>query len=397
MEAFYWTAIGLLSFFLLYILIRNKLIRLMDQKLKSLYKEKISADIQNIYRELENYSAIIDSRIGRLKTLTERQEASLKSWENIQKEIKKSKAGKEFLNYMDEQNQFMQDIQKHVTGIKKEITDDLKLYLAKKLNLTAGSSVSAASTEIVRTDNLIKGDSLKKPEPKGASKSLNDLPLNWPASNPKDEDFNPAELLIDEIDEEISPRKPQSRPRTAAPNVFTGQNAPGRKELPSKNTLEDNSPAKKSETSGFFGILGSIGRSLGPLFFSQSKETEDKTGGRAETPTALTDAVARRNFNDLMQKEISGLRPVASPGTPAVQEAKPAPQKETQENLAVKSIRPDELMKLMEALKNSKSRPDALKRLLSEGFGMEQIAELSNVPYSDLELTQNLYNIRVNS
>ena len=255
MEVFYLATISILGLLLIYLFIRNQAVEMIDQKMKILYKEKIASDVQDIYRELENYSAIIDSRIVRLKTLTERHEAALKVWESIQRELKKSKAGKELLNYIEEQEIKPALNSEDILTLKKEITDDIKNFVAKKLNITS--------------DTVQKPQSIKSVAP---VLEKNKLPAD---------DANIAELIIQEMDRDTvaNRRKPVQNIKTEPVSFVKPQKV---EQIPEVAT-------------GFLSILGAVGKALSPIFL--------KTGS-TDLETSATRKTPEKSFNDLIRKEI---------------------------------------------------------------------------------------------
>lgn len=63
---------------LLYVLLSLKITRQVDLQIKEFYKTRIHSDIQEFYREMEGYAALMENRIQRFKTLVERSEALTK-------------------------------------------------------------------------------------------------------------------------------------------------------------------------------------------------------------------------------------------------------------------------------------------------------------------------------
>lgn len=63
---------------LLYVLLSLKITRQVDLQIKEFYKTRIHSDIQEFYREMEGYAALMENRIQRFKTLVERSEAVAK-------------------------------------------------------------------------------------------------------------------------------------------------------------------------------------------------------------------------------------------------------------------------------------------------------------------------------
>lgn len=59
---------------LLYVLLSLKITRQVDLQMKEFYKTRIHTDIQEFYREMEGYAALMENRIQRFKSLVERSE-----------------------------------------------------------------------------------------------------------------------------------------------------------------------------------------------------------------------------------------------------------------------------------------------------------------------------------
>jgi hypothetical protein len=376
---------------------------MMEIKLNALYKDRIVADIQDFYRELESYSAIIDSRIGRLKTLTERHEANLKAWENIQIEMKKSKTGKEFLSYINENRQDFKPDKDFTKSLKDEIIGELKSYLAVKLNLNHESVKNTAQIKPVIKPQPSTGIAQDQGN---AVKNLSAIKdRNYDAEN--DNEYNVAELIIDDIDAKIARKESQTAKTAAktAPATAKTTSFDSDKITSVKPLLRQSGALAVESSNTFLNVLSSVGRALAPLFMKPETVASTSTKESAFSAGFENPALKTKNFNDLLQKEMKTSDAISqtrkdSFGGPAfvtpveyssLENSVPTPQVAAQK--FVKSMEPNELVKLIEDLKTSRSRPDALKNLLNQGFKLEQIAELSSVPYSDLELTRNLYHI----
>lgn len=68
---------------LLYVLLSLKITRQVDLQMKEFYKTRIHSDIQEFYREMENYSVMLENRIRQFKTLVERNEDAVRTHEAI--------------------------------------------------------------------------------------------------------------------------------------------------------------------------------------------------------------------------------------------------------------------------------------------------------------------------
>lgn len=350
--------IFLLGFSLVYMLIKNQVFKALEERLHSLYKDKIEADIQDIYREFESYSAIIDSRINRLKILTERQEASVRAWEAIQSDLKKSKTAKEVLGYLEEFQGKSALNPDEIEKLKKEIISDLKKYLADKLSLEKIKAPAVLSEKIPE-----KETPARKAAPERKSQPVARPQLNFSKT---DEDFNAAELILEDLTEEKISVAPKSS-RTSFPGEMSS--------ITPKPQVE-----KEAGESKLLSTLASIGKTLSPIFLKPDN------GPKEPVPPARKPG----NFNELIKKEA-----VLQTEAPArIRQGETKEKAVLEEKVSMDSqLSPSELLSLIESLKISRTRPQALKSLLGHGFELNQIAELSSIPYSDLELTRNLYKI----
>ena len=94
--------ICLLLFVVLYLALNHKITGLIDQVFKTQYQNQMKSDIQEFYREMENYAILFENRIQRFKGLVDRHERSLKEWKRVLSDIKTTKKAKEILHSVHE-------------------------------------------------------------------------------------------------------------------------------------------------------------------------------------------------------------------------------------------------------------------------------------------------------
>ena len=94
--------ICLLLFVVLYLTLNHKITHLINQVFRAQYQNQLKSDIQEFYREMENYAVLFENRIQRFKGLVDRHERSLKEWKRVLSDIKTTKKAKEILHSVHE-------------------------------------------------------------------------------------------------------------------------------------------------------------------------------------------------------------------------------------------------------------------------------------------------------
>ena len=359
METVYLFAIGILSFTIVYIILQYRLSGMISEKMQKFYKDQMVNDMQEFYRELESYSAILESRILRLKNLVDRQEGSVREWNSIGLQLGKSKKTKEIQTFLELKQKEEKALWSEVELIKEELN-------------RMRSGTSPQLRKVVSP----------APPPPGVKKRVKSTPPKKAPAIKEDQDTSLAEELLSDFNapdtfQRIgSPQRPT--PKTSRPEPLPEQ---------------VNEPETKAEgvDKSLLNILSSIGKSISPML-GEKKQTESSLENPDESQ------VAKDNFKKMMQDKIPESTPavaiektIRKNPTPVEVQHIEAPAVATPK--AVKRLDPEELVKLIEKLGHSSQRPNALRSLLENGFSIDQISDLSKIPHSDLEMTRNIYNI----
>ncbi|MES0488399.1 MAG: hypothetical protein ABUK01_00300 [Leptospirales bacterium] len=373
METVYLFAIGILSLAIVYIILQYRLSGMISEKMEKFYKNQMVNDMQEFYRELESYSAILESRILRLKTLVDRQESSVREWNTIGLQLGKSKKTKEVQAFLDDKQKEEKALWREVELLKEDI------YRMKSRTVP----------------ELQKPMSVAVPEFK---QKIKPEPVKTPASDTEDQDSSLAEELISDLNipdtfERIgSPALTKPRPSSRNTTKPKPRRTP-KTEPPPESEIK---PEQKEESidKSLLNILSSIGKSISPMFGEKKKE-EGSTDIVPENPATKAD------FQNMLREKMPENAPTAPiekiiRKNPIPEKAKPADPAELplfSTPKAVKRLNPEDLVNLVEKLNLSSQRPDALRLLLENGFNIDQISNLSKIPHSDLEMTRNIYNI----
>ena len=74
-------------------------------------------------------------------------------------------------------------------------------------------------------------------------------------------------------------------------------------------------------------------------------------------------------------------------------EGQPIPPKKAGAVRVPHELETDDLLLLLQDLSDSKKKPKALQVLLEHGYKISEIADMSDIPFSDLETTKNIYGL----
>lgn len=411
MELIYLLLIGLLSFALVYILIQARVSSIIEKKLNDYYKSQIQADMQEFYREMESHAAILDSRVGRFKKLIERQEENLRAWEKIYQTLKSTKKGKEI-------NLLLKDF--------KDLKDEFQELKQAQAPLPGAAPSSLATRAKPETPALKTQKASAKPASSGKSApkapsapSTRSAPAQASPKQPAQEPSThlPDDLYDDLIDsmqssykperantpEAPAPKSVQQQPVEPAPssgkNVFTTiLSSIGKKVMPLLEKEPSQTPAPPSEPAQAFG-------SMLTQNFNTSREQRAPQGQKIQKSSSLREPGTLESSPTPPGEELFEKKTAPPLKSRATQKSSPpaSPEKqaivpdETTESVPPhsleKKIDPESLIDLIERLRGPAGRPEALRNLISCGFNIPQISEISGIPLSDLEMTRSIYNI----
>ncbi len=347
MTAILTILVCVLLFAILYLIFNYKIVKITEKRFKEYYKAHIQSDAQEIYREMESYAAIFENRIHRFKQLLERQEDNLKEWNKILENVKTTKKAKEMLEMVQknfQQNSNKQENEREV--IKKQ--ENRKNETDKKKY--TGSSISPFKA----TKSKNKGE---------ISKEKENLTNHSPAE----------ELMKQILTHENQSNVNKDSNSSSAP--LTTVNPPHLENT--KASFE----GRQSKEIDIIQFLAKLGRYITN---KQPTHQEDSFNKGSEKP--------QLNFENLIKNNLS---------KDMVKINQSAPQERQEEANQTRSETPKpqttlsekDIISFLEDLDNNKKRPDALRALLSNGFNLSDISEMSNIPYSDLRMTRNIYEI----
>ncbi len=334
---------------LVYALIRLRLSSLVEERITAYYGAEIKADIQEFYRELESYAAVLENRIGRFKTLIEREQIQFQSYRELAEKLdralatlEKTKKGKEIAQLLKEasaQNaqsadnkeqleKLATETRAELTGLKTEI-DRLKAALNDRdIPVKPGHDRHDRQA----TKGGLTSESSSPEDGPGAlgSSPAPGLPGSPKEPNPFDQNLNEfsiAEELIDDLllegefprhgrrTQAEGPAKPASDAPAAKP--FDPAGAPASMASTAKDT------GKKSPgiASSIASSLASIGKVLMPALdkpAASSAGTLPETAERSRNDARQNRPGDHRDFNELITKNMTD-RPrqtVVSESTP---------------------------------------------------------------------------------
>jgi len=375
MEGLYLTLIGFLVFAIVYLMIRRRLESMIDEKMNSHYKKQMSGDIQEFYREMESYSAIIENRILRFNKLVTRQEAGLREWDEIRNTITKTKKGKEVSRFIEENSRNTSELKAQLQHLKETVD---KLTSTGRVE-NANPLTSKKESETVKTQKrnypvAAKANADKKIENSNFDSSLASI----------------AEELVNEL-----PDKTPLKGNVREGNIREGNvrensvkpSLPGNKRPLEPKIAQAESQSEEKE-SGLVKMFSGIGKMISPTIGESTTETLIAESNQ------IKDDSKKNTFRSQMDQRIpvKQSRKIINNDFDDIYSPDELPAK-PQDSLAEKRFDPDELILLIQDLKESNKRPHALRALMNSGLKVDQISELSNIPYSDLETTINIYNI----
>jgi len=369
MDGFALAIIAVLSFTIAYLVVQYRVSAIIEKKIDSLYRSQIQVDIQEFYREMENYLSILDNRLVRFRKMLDEQGREQKNWESIHDSLKKTKSGKELQKLIDLQGGFREKIEtlveqlfrRHSGEFRKEMegllaerfaggsapggkatsmkgkksaaraddqvdaeadqqSGDLSSFvteaveaLARKARQTEGNRGPKGSKE---NETLQRG--IHFPTPPAMTDTSRGAALSDQAG---DDDFSLAEEVIDGLELNGFNRDNIEQPDQGNYDETTSAERQG----------VASGPAGKGPKGGgsggdgaFVQVIRSIGKAIAPAFFSTPEEIP------AAEPTV------KQGFQQLMRENIGGSekKPV---GPTAAKErvenrGKPAPKPEPQGN-----------------------------------------------------------------
>ena len=144
MEGFYFTLVLVAIVSILYILLKFQLSRGVEEKFNQSYKSRIQADVQEFYREMESYAALMENRILQFKKLVEREENVLK-YQDLLEQIKKNKKGKQISAYVERSIAKEQQLLEAIHALKEDSAQIMQQFSKTKKEKIAHREPSPAA------------------------------------------------------------------------------------------------------------------------------------------------------------------------------------------------------------------------------------------------------------
>ncbi len=331
--------ICLLLLALVYLTLNYKIAHSIDQIFRHRYQNQLKTDIQEFYRELENYAVIFENRIQRFKNFVERQEKQITKWESILSSVKSTKKAKEILNVVDDM-------------IKNDINNPLKKESPTKVN-----------TIDLKTKKIYKNKSMKEmpAEENFAEEIISDMP---------DKLYTESKILAAKPVGVHPVQKKEESQDDKVPRVQRTQTRP------------------ESMVTTFLGKLG--GSSLSKILLKDSAPQYQKnTSENFDKKSSLSDNM--NNDNQTKGDVTQGFEEIIHDKLP-----QPTPkeyQKKGPQEVKKKLLNEKEVIYLIQDLSDQKKKPMALQVLIKGGFTISEISDISKISYSDLETTRNIYGV----
>lgn len=409
---------------LLYVLLSLKITRQVDLQMKEFYKTRIHSDIQEFYREMEGYAALMENRIQRFKSLVERGEqtgraAALADEEEWQRSEPAALPPKK---------------ESPVSPAKKNRETPLpqkgKAALSKETPAMQKKAAAAAAPQAKKNE---KSEPAKAAKPVVRAK-LVERPVAVPQPvQPEpyaadDEDSAIAEELMKDLfaHDEMQLSK-QLRPH-GAPHAEKNAATAALRPVSAGNDTEAAAP----QVANFF---SRIGKAIEPMIFGEKKSAPvpakaEIPAEKPVQPAAQAQAPKQQDFAEVLrraeqiraekkaERERAEIEARAefytgadtfSPTNRAAQAAQPqrptaaaepavaqqaftaAPRPQARNSLAVKELDQHTVNFLIDSLvQDNGYRRQALRALTENNIPLEEIARLSRIDIGELQLMRQL-------
>ena len=368
---------------LLYVILNYKLVKTVDKAFNESYQNRIQHDIQEFYREMESYSSLLENKIQRFKKLLERQDSNLVRWNDIFQQVSKSKKGKQINEFIESSLAKEQLLLQALATLR---TDSEKAVAQAQNNLernqiiqpkrTPGAQANMATSKPIRKTAQKKAKASKPSNVAVQNKPVNKVEANSPFDLNTEGEFSAAEELTMALEQGAKPVLEKS--------VGASQTRSTR--------------ATSNEPSTLMKIFSRIGKTVSPIVLGQEGTQPGKPIETVKTrPTnsfgqIFSQASSQRPINKITEKITTQTKPVD--GKPKSESANPESSGNNQaDDQSKQNVTADMVFQMLEDLKEKKKKPMALKLLLNQGFSVEQISEIADMPVSNLEAIKSIYNL----
>ncbi|GAB4445466.1 MAG: hypothetical protein OHK0011_27250 [Turneriella sp.] len=405
---------------LLYVLLSLKITRQVDLQMKEFYKTRIHSDIQEFYREMEGYAALMENRIQRFKSLIERSEALPGRGVEV-RPAEQPEIPQVHPSPVTERVRSRKTVQpKPITPEKKRAVERVEKKAGKvepvkpAKGKEAKRQVAQPARPVVVATQRVRP--VKQPLPVEPVIAP-DYSQQFSAAAPEkglDADTTIAEELMKDL---FAQDEMQLSRRV---NIPAGNEA----RMTSTSRAAQPKRQAQTETNSVTGIFARIGKALEPVVFGERPHTDTQTAKPAaplvqqqpstrapDLNTKPTDfaEILRRAEQIKAEKKAERERAelearaefytagdefvsTSRPGVAAARQAtRNVPQSAQRNSLAVKSLDEHTISFLIDSLKHDAGyRKQALRALTENNIPLEEIARLSRIDIGELQLMSQL-------
>ena len=376
MNAVLLVLVFILMLALLYVILNYKLVKTVDKVFNESYQNRIAHDIQEFYREMESYSSLLENKIQRFKKLLERQDSNLVRWNDIFQQVSKSKKGRQI-------NEFIE------SSLAKE---QLLLQAWATLRTDSEKAVAQAQNNLERNQIIQPKRTLKAQANMATSKPKRET------AQKKAKTSKPSNVAVQNKPvNELEPAKGEfSAAEELTMALEQGAEPVLEKSVEASQTMS--TQATSDEPNTLMKVFSRIGKAVAPIVLGQESTQPSKPIETAKTRPKdsfgriFSQASSQRPINKITEKITTQTRPVDV--EPKSESANPESSGNNQtDDQSKQNVTADMVFQMLEDLKEKKKKPMALKLLLNQGFSVEQISEIADMPVSNLEAIKSIYNL----
>jgi len=409
MNAFLIVLLFIMMLAFLYVLLSARLTHQLDKRFKEHYRAQLLRDMQEFYREMESYAALLENRITRFKKLTERHEEFTRRFEEVADSLRQTKKGKqlsdlsEFIERSLEKDKRILDALAAITAVS-----------AKNQHTAENSEKATAQPEPpARPVEHLKVAKAPQPAKPSAKSPQSATVKSRPAAPtaPAADELTKKERLSAQIAESVLNDLDVSA-RQIAQKLEQAEETQAKiiPEKPTPKPAKANRAAQESGEGLISRMLAGIGRAVLPVISGSnpvppSADRAETLNQEVATPASRSALSAENSASHTPSSFLEALNQsmgkTAPPPSSAAALEKDADElfenapwfAEERPQPAVVKLDPVELGALMQLLSDQSERPKALRKLLAHDFSIKELSSFSGIPVSELELTRRLYGI----
>lgn len=351
-----------------------------EKKFQEYYKRYIEKDMLDFYREMESYGLLLQNRLESFKNNIKLQQKQLLKWEEIYEFLKKTKKGKEISEFIEHRHNDLLKMMDRLEALEKEFYNPSRQFITK--SSPEGTPQNSNKTDLLKNKRIIqKTKEEKNPE------VFKDKPTHTKI-DPKIEyeDINIAEEILKEsADMEPDPIDRQ----IDIARTLKNQNL-------EKDTKKDKS---NKNTNSLIQFAENLGKTLKPVLGFKNNEIDYQKN----TYYSYTNAPLSKSFPSEFEKKLNIQKEKPKNQNPYIEKSIIPLKKPVEANMNTNSaknhqeiakINPEELSLLIQRMQNpGNERLEAMRRLMSYRFTLQDISDFSGVSLSELETTRNIYHL----